>query len=632
LLLKPHQVWKDTSQAKEVVREFSLNVSNGVNAEILLANLSNLLKSSGISGDHDLSRTKLGIQFFLWAWFFAMGASRKRVQRWLHLEGPQDQQLWEDLLPKATSKDLEFFTIYPLPFLIDVRLTLQTSYRLFGPTREDLIFSLQQLEPLCPSIYEKVGGFIFFDWDQATSGGRATRIEEIVTEATTFFANSVFPELLKASVPLRTYVTPSNHPTGRNAPISVHKYQKVVALCQPLSELLFHNLEVDRSSQGGYTAPPNSLNYWLETLLSSFLRKIKKLMLEQVQDKHRQILLSGLLHRAMVENLGFSSVPLNAQVHSLILKIFSALDMTVCKACFKTLHAYTVHVAMLKIEESLLDRCDPEPNPPTPSNIPYLFPVLDEIKNVDLEVLEKFSPAFDPIVRLIPRFEHLEEKASKPPFLDLHSVKKMTLEASLEHAQMLMKNQTPISPCSEPFNTYDFQTELDRTQQFAQKKKASSSQLKDLSLDEIGAIHLYTRATPLYSELNALLRNEQRKLLEPLLPYLKLLVGALGKLPTETRLLYRGLKNVIPKYQVGKDVTLWGFTSCTDTVEVLKKEVFFGYTGQRTLLHVINGKGVPISEFSAFPDEREILLLPGTTVKVEGILEIPPLVWIAYLK
>ena len=50
--------------------------------------------------------------------------------------------------------------------------------------------------------------------------------------------------------------------------------------------------------------------------------------------------------------------------------------------------------------------------------------------------------------------------------------------------------------------------------------------------------------------------------------------------------------------------------------------MFFGFEGARTMFHINSVSGVDIKAYSACPGEAEILLVPGTCLKVQGILPV----------
>ena len=154
-----------------------------------------------------------------------------------------------------------------------------------------------------------------------------------------------------------------------------------------------------------------------------------------------------------------------------------------------------------------------------------------------------------------------------------------------------------------------------------------------MTQDEIAAIHLYTQATPFYGILNSRLRNADRKLLVAFFPYLKLLLKALYKLPTIETIVYRGInKNLTNEYTKSKKVIWWGFSSTSGNVEVLETPTSFDQNEERTMFHIKTKTGIEINEYSAFPQEKEILLLPGTPLEIEGVLSAGPGLWIIQAK
>lgn len=62
-----------------------------------------------------------------------------------------------------------------------------------------------------------------------------------------------------------------------------------------------------------------------------------------------------------------------------------------------------------------------------------------------------------------------------------------------------------------------------------------------LTVDEIGAINLYTQNTPFYRVLNEVLRSRKRDDAKQLLSYLKLLITGINKLPVTKTTLFRGM-------------------------------------------------------------------------------------------
>ncbi|CAF3805045.1 unnamed protein product [Rotaria sp. Silwood1] len=146
-----------------------------------------------------------------------------------------------------------------------------------------------------------------------------------------------------------------------------------------------------------------------------------------------------------------------------------------------------------------------------------------------------------------------------------------------------------------------------------------------LTRDESASIRLYTmewtgESRSLYSILNHTLNTADRESLRPWFKYLKLFLTALAKIKCEPpKTVWRGVrKNISDEYPLGREVIWWRFSSCTTSLPVLKNDLYLGSSGERTLfsIEVLNGRS--IRAHSAFDTEDEILLLPGTSMKVQS--------------
>jgi hypothetical protein len=140
----------------------------------------------------------------------------------------------------------------------------------------------------------------------------------------------------------------------------------------------------------------------------------------------------------------------------------------------------------------------------------------------------------------------------------------------------------------------------------------------NLSSDESASIHLYTMEWPedqdsFYTLLNRKLRSEKRNELRSWYLYLKLFFTALYKLPSLKSIVWRGIRGDAT-HLYRKDFIWWGVSSCTDSLEVVEK--FVGRSGVRTLFMIdcLNGKAIKPHSF--YKDENEILLMPGTYLRV----------------
>jgi hypothetical protein len=141
-----------------------------------------------------------------------------------------------------------------------------------------------------------------------------------------------------------------------------------------------------------------------------------------------------------------------------------------------------------------------------------------------------------------------------------------------------------------------------------------------LDAEEVASAHFYSRQTPFYSSMNKALHSRTRSEAKKFFPYLRLMLGGLFKCPLEYSTLKRGIRD--PTDQLHRQVRgqapfyWWGFTSTSE--QLGETDQFLGQN--ESMLFVIAGAGVNIQRFSAFPDEKEILLLPGSLLNVESSL------------
>jgi hypothetical protein len=149
-----------------------------------------------------------------------------------------------------------------------------------------------------------------------------------------------------------------------------------------------------------------------------------------------------------------------------------------------------------------------------------------------------------------------------------------------------------------------------------------------LTDDESASIMLYTmewkpRDKSFFVILNNTLQEADRQLLEPWFLYLRLIMTSLTKIPSNPHPLtvFRGVKeDLSAKYEEGKTVTWWGFSSCTTSVKVLSNERFLGQNGTRTLFNIECHSAKSIKHYSFYPKEEEVLLPPARQFQVMGYL------------
>jgi hypothetical protein len=136
-----------------------------------------------------------------------------------------------------------------------------------------------------------------------------------------------------------------------------------------------------------------------------------------------------------------------------------------------------------------------------------------------------------------------------------------------------------------------------------------------LTCDESAAIRLYTMQTPLVTNLNQTLRTENQCVPKQWFPFLKLIDAALKKLPPTKTTVWRGVNyDATLTFVEGEVYTLWAITSCTISLEIAKK--YLDPSGTLFAIETIHGRN--ISTFSAMPEEQEVVLMPGTRVRVKS--------------
>ena len=147
----------------------------------------------------------------------------------------------------------------------------------------------------------------------------------------------------------------------------------------------------------------------------------------------------------------------------------------------------------------------------------------------------------------------------------------------------------------------------------AKKKYNRHSAL--LTRDESAAVYLYTMQTSFFSRLNETLRAENRQALKPWFAFLKLFMTALDKLPSIKKIVWRGVKGNVTSIFTDTDMDIWwSVNSCTTDLKIV--QLFIGEKDTLFAIEVMHGKD--ISEFSAIPVEKEVILMPGTRVRARS--------------
>lgn len=145
--------------------------------------------------------------------------------------------------------------------------------------------------------------------------------------------------------------------------------------------------------------------------------------------------------------------------------------------------------------------------------------------------------------------------------------------------------------------------------------KQSGGPTKAMDEHLYGAIMLYT-SNAIYRDLNNVLRSEDRGKIKKYFAYLRMLLEALGRLPQQTKTVWRGVGvDLFEQYKKGSEVTWWGCSSCTADINVAKN-FMKGCGGKCTLLTIQSKTAADISAITFFGNEKENLLAPGTKLKV----------------
>ncbi|CAF4333442.1 unnamed protein product [Rotaria sp. Silwood2] len=158
-------------------------------------------------------------------------------------------------------------------------------------------------------------------------------------------------------------------------------------------------------------------------------------------------------------------------------------------------------------------------------------------------------------------------------------------------------------------------------------KQNCKSPADGLTTDESASIMLYTyesmpHENSLYVILNETLRSEERQKLIPWFSYLRLVLTAVARLPSDRHFINRGVrKDLRAEYPTGSTFIWWAFSSCTSSVAVLEADMFLGKAGTRTLFQIDCHTGKNIKNHSFLSKEDEILLLPGRQFQVKSCLD-----------
>ncbi|CAF1186704.1 unnamed protein product [Adineta ricciae] len=198
-----------------------------------------------------------------------------------------------------------------------------------------------------------------------------------------------------------------------------------------------------------------------------------------------------------------------------------------------------------------------------------------------------------------------EPMGSRPPILDLKDVPALPLEKAVH----TLKEQIKI------------------IRSMATEAKNRTMNLADgLSHDESASIYLYTMEhkqpqNNVFMRLNKALYNNSQASLNAWCTYLKLFMAALDKLPPVRCTVYRaGKGDLTGKYKVDSFWWWWGFNSCVKSKKSIDRII--GSNGIRTVFRIECFNGKDISKHSTSKNNTEILLMPGTRLRVTEITKL----------
>ncbi|CAF0788819.1 unnamed protein product [Adineta steineri] len=200
------------------------------------------------------------------------------------------------------------------------------------------------------------------------------------------------------------------------------------------------------------------------------------------------------------------------------------------------------------------------------------------------------------------------------------------------------KNDTAAPPVNTPISGYEKQKLLPLEEAlkpvesiiedlqkyvWTVKNNAKESSHDGLTHDESASIMLYTMdcgEASLYIQLNRALRGEQRSEIKSWLPYLKLFMTALRKLPSFQGVAWRVVpQNVKDQYKKGERGVWWNVSSMTTDPQVL--EMFIQEPGPRSVFTVECKNGKDIGQHSYYSAENEVMLMPGFYYEVTSVFQ-----------
>ena len=127
----------------------------------------------------------------------------------------------------------------------------------------------------------------------------------------------------------------------------------------------------------------------------------------------------------------------------------------------------------------------------------------------------------------------------------------------------------PLMEAASATGIQDIESHAYMATELASRVVGSGANEHGLTVDEAGALTLYTMESELYATLNGLLSNRDRSRLKPYFSYMRLLLEARAKLPVFKGVVWRGVKKDLrSKFRAGDEIFWWAFSSTTKQVNL----------------------------------------------------------------
>lgn len=186
------------------------------------------------------------------------------------------------------------------------------------------------------------------------------------------------------------------------------------------------------------------------------------------------------------------------------------------------------------------------------------------------------------------------------PSADLHDLKR-TPVVSLDEALLPIQRSHGL-----------LQFYIDAAKRYHCRPPSSS-----LTEDEFSALLLYSRdwgSQSLHHMLNQALRSRHSQSLTHWLPFLKILYNAYQKLPCVKGEVWRAMhSHIASTLRVNDEIAWWNIISCSSS----KKTIESVLDGRSVLCSIQTVRGRRVSDFAFCREEEEVLLWPGTRLRVK---------------